>query len=358
MIPTNDHRHIDSRLGTLSGEGSHQHVHEAEPVLQEATPGALEGGPSYYGHPLLKQPVWIWSIPLYFYVGGVSGVSATLGAAAQMAGGLDRIVTRTRWIGTIGGALSAALLIHDLGRPERFLNMLRVLRVSSPMSIGSWVLSGYSGAVGAAAIMRRGPTAVVVFGDVMGAAAGVLGLGLSGYTAVLLAQTAVPLWNQTRRTLPFLFLGSATASAASLLELMPLTEREETVVGRFGVVGKTVELTAMWVAEREAAAEPRVGRPFTQGVGGFLWQTAKVLSLASLVLSVWPGRRSDGRRKVAGALGTVAGVALRFGIFHAGKASARDPQATFQPQHSRLLERSQTTEVGRQEPAGLVLDSE
>src|SRR5205823_3968662 len=107
--------------------------------------------PSYYDHPMLKQPVWIWSIPAYFYAGGVAGISATLGAAAQVIAprSMRSLILRARWVAAGGGVLSAALLIHDLGRPARFLNMLRVFRITSPMSMGSWILTIFSSAAAA-----------------------------------------------------------------------------------------------------------------------------------------------------------------------------------------------------------------
>ena len=99
--------------------------------------------PTYYDKPVIKPPVWIWAVPAYFYVGGVAGAAMALALAGQVFGGrkLRHFEERCRWIGAVGGGIGTALLIHDLGRPERFLFMLRVFRATSPMSIGSWVLA-------------------------------------------------------------------------------------------------------------------------------------------------------------------------------------------------------------------------
>src|SRR5581483_8123899 len=95
----------------------------------------------YYGLPVLKAPVWTWEIPLYFFVGGTAGAAAVLAAAYAMFGQAPLVARRARWIALAGGLLSPVLLISDLGRPERFLNMLRVFKWRSPMSMGSWILA-------------------------------------------------------------------------------------------------------------------------------------------------------------------------------------------------------------------------
>src|SRR6185436_9246973 len=105
----------------------------------------------YYGLPILKKPVWTWEVPVYFFVGGAAGAAAMIGAAAQLAGGNERLVRDARRVAAIGANLSAPLLIADLGRPERFLNMLRVFKPQSPMSVGAW----------APAVFGAGSTAAV-----------------------------------------------------------------------------------------------------------------------------------------------------------------------------------------------------
>src|SRR5262245_12401958 len=108
---------------------------------------------AYYGQPLLKQPVWVWSIPTYFYVGATAGASLALGASTQL---LDPsagdLVQTCRRIGVAGVTIGSSLLIYDLGRPERFVNMLRVFRPTSPMSVGSWLLAATGSLAGLAAV--------------------------------------------------------------------------------------------------------------------------------------------------------------------------------------------------------------
>src|ERR1700722_11861437 len=95
----------------------------------------------YYGIPLLKEPAWTWQIPPYFFAGGAAGSAAVLGMVSRWIGG-DRERTRDcRYIAAVGTAVSSLLLISDLGRPARFLGMMRVFKPQSPMSMGAWTLA-------------------------------------------------------------------------------------------------------------------------------------------------------------------------------------------------------------------------
>jgi hypothetical protein len=166
-------------------------------------------------------------------------------------------------------------------------------------------------------------------------AAGVLGLPLSGYSAVLLANTAVPVWQATRRTLPWLFMSSGVASAGSLLELLPLKGQEQRVVRVYGTLGKVAELAAGVAVQREASRMEVLGRPLKHGVAGTWWKASKACVEASLVLGLWP-RKARWARVAGALLGTAGSLAMRYAMFRAGKASASDPQATFQPQRQGL----------------------
>src|SRR5437660_10355256 len=123
----------------------------------------------YYGIPLLKQPSWTWEVPAYFFVGGAAGAAAVVGAAAQVAGADRELVSDARWIAGAGALLSGPLLAADLGRPERFLNMLRVFKVQSPMSVGAWTLTAFgtfaSAALFADEMRRRTHLPVELIGD-------------------------------------------------------------------------------------------------------------------------------------------------------------------------------------------------
>lgn len=345
--PADDGRNVDTRLGVLGGEGAAQQVerlarerpHPPSPELHDST-SDLE---TYYGLPLLKEHVWKAAVPAYFYVGGLAGASAALGAAATWSGSpfFRGLIGKTRLIAAGGAMVSAALLIEDLGRPSRFFNMLRVFRPTSPMSIGSWLLAGF-GALSTAAALLRGRRAGAI-GDAAALGAGVLGVPLAGYTAVLLSSTAVPVWQGARTWLPPLFMASAVTSAACALDLCELNALERRAVRRFGMAGKITELIFTKAVEREVARPALVAAPLRQGMSGALWKGAKVLVGASLALAV----ASPRRRRAAAWLGTCGSLALRFGMLAAGRASAREPRATFAQQRAgaagvqpRLLPRS------------------
>jgi formate-dependent nitrite reductase membrane component NrfD len=340
-----DGRHISPDLGLLAGEGSLQRIDTTGEAWPSKTSvwrdlpshSFAEDGLTYYERPVLKEPVWVWSVPLYFYVGGTAGAAAVLAAAAQALDGdeLHGLVRACRWVAAVGGAVGSGLLVYDLGRPERFLNMLRVIRPTSAMSLGSWVLAGAaSSTMGSALLSERGGF-LGRLGHFAGYVAALLGMPLAGYTAVLLGNTAVPVWQATRRSLPPLFIGTSISGLASLFGLLPvgLSSREETIVERFGALGKVADLAAMAAVEREADGVEAVGRPLREGASGALWRAARLLTGASLALSLLPGHRRA-KRFSQGVLGTAGALAIRFAIFHAGKASARDPRATFRRQRA------------------------
>jgi formate-dependent nitrite reductase membrane component NrfD len=330
-----DGRYIDPSRGALEGEGAQQ---ISRGLNRLPVPGVLPADratPTYYDRPALKAPVWIWSIPTYFYAGGVAGAAMVLALAAQLFGGrrLRHFEERCRWIGAVGGGIGSALLIHDLGRKSRFLFMLRVFRPTSPMSVGSWVLAAATPLSAGSALLTfaRGP--LYHLGHMAGIGAGVLGLPLSTYTAVLISNSAVPVWQMGRRALPLLFAASSMAGLASVLDLMELRREERRVSDFFGTVGRVADLAAGIVLERQVSRVPEVGRPLREGATGVLWNAAKVATAASLVVSLLPGQ-SRGRRITAGVLGTIGAVCLRFAVFHAGRVSALDPRATFHQQRA------------------------
>jgi polysulfide reductase-like protein len=345
-----DGRNIDPTMGVLEGEGSDQRVPEERDRAEGAAPyavweappspaGRAEGPaatePTYYDRPVLKQPVWIWAVPAYFFTGGMAGAAAVLGATAQASGRseLSGLVTRCRWIAVSGVAVGTGLLIHDLGRPDRFLNMLRVFRPSSPLNVGSWVLASAGPLTAASAILSRAEGLLGEVGDAAGFAAGAVGLPLAGYTSVLLSTTAVPVWSEIRRSLPWQFVASAVTGAASLLQLMKLNPREESIVRRFAVAGAGADLAAGRAIDRDAGRIAGVGDPLHEGRAGSLLKAAKAMTAGSLAINLLPGR-ARWKRTFAGVMGVLGSAATKFGVFYAGQPSAQDPRATFRQQRA------------------------
>ncbi len=339
-----DGRNIDPALGTLSGEGSQQRVSgetlrqpdaHVSVVAASRQPGSLQGDPTYYERPVIKKSVWSWTIPAYYYAGGASGGAMVLGAAATLLnrGQLAGLVRQSRLIGMGGGIVSSALLIYDLGKPSRFLYMLRVFRPTSPMSVGSWILVLFSSAAGVSALAASGPRPVRRMGDTAAVVAGVLGLGLMGYTGVLVSHTSVPLWQRLHRLLPVLFSASGVGSAASLFDLCGGNPLERRAVTVFGTAGRLTELVVAELVERRLATVPEAVRPLQDGFSGVVWEAAKVFTAANLVLTIIP-HSSNYLRRTAGVFGTLGALCTRLSIHYAGQRSAMNPRATFHQQRS------------------------
>ncbi len=285
---------------------------------------------SYYGRPILKEPVWTWEIPAYFFTGGLAGASATLGLMADVTG-RERLA-QSAWTAALAGVtVSPAFLISDLGRPERFLNMLRVFRVTSPMSVGSWILSAAGAAFTAsfARVVLRRLTRIGAVGEALGGA--VLGPALSTYTAVLVADTAIPVWHQARRQLPFVFAGSSLAAAGGAAAI--LTPVANAAPARhLAVAGATLEGVASLVMERHLG---QLGRPYHEGSAGRFSLAAKSLTVSGAAVTARFGRRRVGA--TAGGLLLLGGsLCERLAVYHAGFQSARDPEATVGPQRDRV----------------------
>jgi len=285
---------------------------------------------SYYGRPVLKEPAWASpEIPGYLFLGGLAGASSVLAGFAQLSG--NRELSRAAKTGAAAAiGLSMLALVDDLGRPARFMNMLRVLKVTSPMSVGSWLLAAYGPAAGAAAasaVTGRLPAG----GAAATAGAAALGTGVATYTAALLSDTAVPAWHEGHREMPYVFAGSA-ATAAGGLGMLAVSPAHAGQAVRFAVLGAATELTAKSVLLRRLGA---AAEPYQQGLAGRLMESGEVLTAAGLAGAVLAGR-SRAAAAVSGAALMAASALTRFGVFEAGRASARDPKYTVEPQRERL----------------------
>jgi hypothetical protein len=285
---------------------------------------------SYYGRQVIKTPTWKTpDVPLYLFLGGLAGASAVLaeGAARQ---GLDRLETVTRAAAALGAAGGTVYLVHDLGRPERFLNMLRVFKPTSPLSVGSYILAPFAtfaGGAFASHVTGRLPR----LGRLAGVGAAAFGPALATYTAALFGNTVVPAWHEVHRELPFVFGGSGAAAAGGLALVLVPTEQSRPA-WRMALGGAALELAMVdaMVRRRGLAAEP-----YETGKPGRLMRTARALTATGVVASLL-GRRTRWGRAAAGAAYVAGSVTLRFGVFEAGLASARDPKYVVVPQRERL----------------------
>jgi hypothetical protein len=288
---------------------------------------------SYYGRQIIKTPTWKTpDVPLYLFLGGLSGCSAVLAEGAALTGNapLERV---TRLVAASGAGIGTVFLIHDLGRPARFLNMLRVIKPTSPLSIGSFILAPFSGLSAAAAaslVTGRLPR----LGRLAGLGSTFFGPLLVTYTGALFANTAVPAWHEAHRELPFVFAGSGASAAGGLVMLL-LPAPYSHPGRRMALAGAAVELAATELMKRRLGM---VAEPYEEGPSGTLMSTAARLTGAAAALSVLGGR-SRLVSALSGATYLVASAVTRFGVFEAGLASARDPKYTVVPQKERLAER-------------------
>ncbi|MFF4650439.1 NrfD/PsrC family molybdoenzyme membrane anchor subunit [Streptomyces sp. NPDC001380] len=294
---------------------------------------------SYYGRPVIRKPGWEpLDIAGYFFLGGLAGAGSVLAAGAQATG--RPATARALKLSSLAAiTASAAALVHDLGRPGRFYTMLRVLKPTSPMSVGSWLLAAYGPAAGAAAALdvtgllpRLGRTAT--------GAAALLGPAVASYTAVLAADTAVPAWHDAHRELPVVFVGSA-AVAASGMALVTGPLAESGPARSAALLGAAVETAAVKAMERRLGV---VAETYREGRAGRLMRAAGLLTAAGAAGAVL-GRRSRAVSALSGAALLAASACTRFGVFHAGVQSAEDPKYTVLPQRERL-ERRRAEQAG------------
>jgi hypothetical protein len=263
---------------------------------------------TYYDVPLLKAPVWTWEVPVYFFVGGAAGGAAIIANAARWSGGNEALVRDARWIAAAGGPVSAGLLTADLGRPERFINMMRVFKPQSAMSVGSWTLAAFSASSTAGVLPAR---ALARAGTIT---SGLLGCGMLTYTGVLIGATAVPVWHEHVGTLPIHFAASGMASAAALLTLMG---HDELALNRIAMGAAAVETAIGASIEllRSAASEP-----LRSGPSGWVTRAGGVLS--GPVPLICRAAGTSRLRRVASLAALTGSLLTRIGWILAGRASA------------------------------------
>jgi hypothetical protein len=285
---------------------------------------------SYHGQPVLKEPIWSWEIPFYFYTGGLTGASSGLALLAELRG--NDLLSRRAWAAAMmGGAVSPILLISDLGKPERFLNMLRMFKVTSPMSVGSWILVAVGGSVPVAALDAW--TGLIPGGKYARRTAALLGLPLSTYTAALISNTAIPTWHKAHRILPFVFgSGAATSAGAAAVALTPpaaaAPARRLALAGAVGGFA-TTELMERGLGEQ--------GEPFQHGAAARFRRVSQVAGAAGALLLATRGQSSRAAAVASGLLLSVSAVSTRWSVFKAGFQSAADPKYVIGPQREAIV---------------------
>jgi formate-dependent nitrite reductase membrane component NrfD len=282
----------------------------------------------YYGIPLLKPPQWTWEIPVYFFVGGGAGAAALIAAVAQVRGGREELVRDAKYVAAAGGVITPILLISDLGKPQRFLNMLRVFKPQSAMSMGAWTVALFGGAAtaSAAAEMLRENLPKIVYDIVSGPAtfaAAALGMVMASYTGVLIGATAIPAWNENVGTLPIHFAMSGVNTAVAVLELLG---HDTASLNYLGIAAAAIESLEGGKIESEHLMATE---PLKHGPSGRIVRAGGVLSgpvpLLLRALAAFSGSgRAKTLRRAAAASSIIGSVLTRVGWVYAGTYSARD----------------------------------
>jgi formate-dependent nitrite reductase membrane component NrfD len=302
---------------------------------------------SYYGRPVLKPPVWKHEIPAYLFTGGLAAGTAVVAAGADLTG--RPTLRKASWLGSFAGLLASLwFLVSDLGRPERFHHMLRVAKPTSPMSVGTWILTAFGPGVAAAAVnelvpsrwRRKWPFRLLgKLSRPLGLSAAAIAPGVASYTAVLLSHTAVPGWSEVRDELPFVFAGSAAASGGGFgMVCAPVAENGPARL--FAAAGATQELIASRVMEHRMGL---IREAYEHGHVARYGRGAELLTVAGLAGTVLLAGRSRAGAAASG-LALLAGSACqRFRVFDAGVETTRDPKYVVVPQRERLAARSSTS---------------
>jgi formate-dependent nitrite reductase membrane component NrfD len=277
--------------------------------------------------PMIHAAVWTWEVPLYFWLGGIASGSSFVALAADLAG--DPATARSARRVTLGAAIPCApLLVMDLGRPERFLNMMRIFKTRSPMSMGAWCLSMFSGAAGTAVLAdllgRRREARL------LGACTAMCGTYLGSYTGVLLASTAVPVWARSRLFLPPIFVCTAAATGAAANRLVlaasgaPVGHPSRTALGTVETGAMATELVLSSLNERRLG---RFGEALDTGRANRLFELAKWSVRGGLALRFARRRVGPWTHHLASVLYLLGGLSFRFAWIEAGRNSAADDEA-------------------------------
>jgi formate-dependent nitrite reductase membrane component NrfD len=285
---------------------------------------------SYYGRPVIKEPTWTPEIPIYFFTGGLAGASAGLAFVARLTGHeqLARAATGNAFAAV---AVSPALLISDLGVPKRFLNMLRVFKVTSPMSVGSWILSVEGGLLAVTAtheFLGWFPKPLARLAETLAA---VFGMPLATYTAALIANTSVPIWHEGRKELPFAFAGGSAMAAGGAASL--LAGDEAGPGRRLAIIGAVTELVAV---QHSKSSLGKLAEPYSTGDAAKFEKATTLCAGGGAALLAYSELRRSRPAGVIGSLMALAGsMAARWMVFKGGFQSAKEPEYTVGPQRER-----------------------
>ena len=321
-------RGVDVAGGPIPAEARRNGFHATPRGPSEQNAGKA----GYYGMPVVKPPVWTIEIPLYFFIGGMSGMAGAIAAAAWFTGHFQ-VARAAMWLAAFGGVVSPVLLIMDLGRPLMFYNMLRIIKIQSPMSMGVYILSifGTASIPGALLLELYGwhllpegiwTTLLRLLVVALVVVTALSGIFLATYTGVLVGATAIPVWFTHRRLLPLHFGTAGMGSAAAMLELCGQRYAALHVISWAAIGVETLLWVWMLLHRKEPASEPL----HRGGLGALMNASELLTGPVSLLL------RAFGWVPLAAVAFMLGSLLSRFGWVRAGRESASDPEAVFATQ--------------------------
>lgn len=297
-------------------------------------------GETYHGHPALKASSFDWRVSAYTALLGLAGGAQVIAALAHRRRDDAGLTRRARLLALASAVVGPLVLIQHLKTRHRWFNMLRILRPSSPMSVGSWLLTGFGALTGLTALGellgRRWPFAARL-ADAAQEPAAIAGAGMGVYTAGLLAATSTPLWAGAPGPLAAQFGSASMASAASALALLQRGAGEPGSARRLeelALLSLAVELLASREADRRWRAKG-IAAPIHEGKAGALRREGGlllgiVLPLAAHGLGRAVGGRAGAVLPELAALAVIAGgAAMRHAVVTAGNDSACRPRDAF-----------------------------
>jgi DMSO reductase anchor subunit len=299
---------------------------------------------TYHGAHVIQDPVWTWEIPCYFFTGGMGGAAAGLAFLAGVRG--NEVLAKRSWgVAMAAIGVSPVLLTSDLGRPMRFINMFRMFKVTSPMSVGSWLL-GASGALTTVAAANAYTGMFPRLARLARPGAALAGLPLSTYTAALISNTAVPAWHEAHKTLPFVF-GSGAALSAGAAAVAVTPPEHSRPARRLALGAAALEVLVKEAMERQLGDHSEA---YKQGMPAQFSHVAQACITTGATLLFRRGGNSRKAAAISGALLCAGALAARWSVFKAGFRSAQDPKYVVGPQRQRI-EQGRSAGASRRTPS-------
>jgi formate-dependent nitrite reductase membrane component NrfD len=245
---------------------------------------------------MLKMPGWEMSIVWYFFLGGIAGGAYFTAAIVDNFGSRrDTAVARLGYLLSLPlVAICGVLLIADLGVPRRFLNMILHFKFWDPMSIGAWAVGVFGAFTFVSSVLSfTSSESLAVLRRRISLVGMLFGFFLAGYTGVLLSNSALPFWGDSRLMgALFLASGGSTGMAAVAL-IMFLTGRSAgeawhkiEVADRYSMLVEMLVL-ALFLFVLGAAAQPITAGHFAPLFWGGLVGAGLIVPL---LLNLFGGR--------------------------------------------------------------------